>query len=85
MISTYYQKLGYYSMALVYFGIGPGALLAPKIISKFGPRLSMALGCTTYTLYSVAHLLMEYGIGTKGQLLLPAGIGVGLACSTLWV
>lgn len=34
LISTYYKRLGYYSMALVYFGIGPGALIAPAIIAK---------------------------------------------------
>ena len=84
LISTYYAKLGYYSMALVYFGIGPGALIAPAIIAKTGPKLGMACATLTYTLYSVAHLLMEYGIGQGGQLLLPAGVGVGLTCSTLW-
>ena len=26
LISTYYQRLGYYSMSLVYFGIGPSIL-----------------------------------------------------------
>ena len=50
LISTYYAKLGYYSMSLVYFGIGPGALIAPAVIAKFGARRSMVLGCSTYTL-----------------------------------
>jgi hypothetical protein len=58
---------GYYSMSLVYFGIGPGALVAPAVIAKYGARRSMALACSTYTLYAVAHNLMEFGIGTSGQ------------------
>eukprot|EP01044_Picomonas_judraskeda_P028660 COSAG03_NODE_9608_length_706_cov_1.270181_1_plen_116_part_00 len=62
LISTYYQKLGYYSMSLVYFGIGPGALVAPAIIAKYGTRRSMALACSTYTLYAVAHNLMEVSL-----------------------
>ena len=44
----------------------------------------MALACSTYTLYAIAHNLMEFGIGTAGQLLLPAGALVGFTCSTLW-
>jgi MFS family permease len=84
LISTYYQRLGYYSMSLVYFGIGPGALVAPAVIAKYGARRSMALACSTYTLYAIAHNLMEFGIGTAGQLLLPAGALVGFTCSTLW-
>ena len=58
---------GYYSMSLVYFGIGPGALVAPAVIAKYGARRSMALACSTYTLYAVAHNLMEFGIGKSGQ------------------
>lgn len=54
-------------MSLVYFGIGPGALVAPAVIAKYGARRSMALACSTYTLYAVAHNLMEFGIGKAGQ------------------
>jgi hypothetical protein len=44
----------------------------------------MAMACSTYSAYAVAHTLMEFGIARRGQLLLPAGALVGLTCSTLW-
>jgi hypothetical protein len=27
---------------------------------------------------------MEFGLGVKGQLMVPCGVGVGLTCSALW-
>ena len=67
LISTYYAKLGYYSMSLVYFGIGPGALVAPAVIDRLGPKLSLFCACSTYSLYAIAHMLMEFGTGLLTQ------------------
>eukprot|EP01051_Picozoa_sp_SAG22_P000343 SAG22_NODE_8_length_37215_cov_120.960351_11_plen_242_part_00 len=69
---------------MVYYCVGPGAFVAPWIIGKLGPQLSMGLGALTYTTYAAAIFLMEFGIGKAGQLMLPAGAGVGITCSTLW-
>ena len=42
-------RLGYYSSAMVYYAIAPGAFLSPVIVSKLGTQLTMGVGALTYT------------------------------------
>ncbi len=43
------RRLGYYSSAMVYYAIAPGAFLSPVIVSKLGTQLTMGVGALTYT------------------------------------
>eukprot|EP01052_Picozoa_sp_SAG31_P009861 SAG31_NODE_528_length_14438_cov_2.252877_4_plen_117_part_00 len=47
LLSTFHARLGYYSSAMVYYCISPGAFVAPWIIGKLGPQLAMGLGAIT--------------------------------------
>ena len=49
LLSTFHSTLGYYSSAMVYYAIGPGAFLSPVIVSKLGPQRAMGYGALTYT------------------------------------
>ena len=58
--------------------------MAPAIIGRLGPVRALFFAQTTYVLFAAANFLLECGYFLRGQLLLPAALGVGLTCSTLW-
>ena len=47
LLSTFHNQLGYYSSAMVYYAIAPGAFLSPVIISRLGSQLAMGIGALT--------------------------------------
>jgi MFS family permease len=85
LLSTYEGALGYLSMTLVYLAVIPGSFFTPWVLARTGDaRVAMALAAAPYTAFAAALLAMELGYFTRGELLLPCAVGVGLGCGVLW-
>lgn len=84
LLSTYEGDLGYYCLMTVYLAVVPGSFVAPWIMARAGPRSSMFIAAVPYTCFAGALVLKELGIGTRGELLYPCAVGVGLGCGVLW-
>lgn len=84
LLSTYEGDLGYYCLMTVYLAVVPGSFVAPWIMARAGPRSSMFIAAVPYTCFAGALVLKELGIGTRGEVLYPCAVGVGLGCGVLW-
>ena len=84
LLSTYEGDLGYYALMTVYLAVVPGSFVAPWIMARAGPRGSMFIAAVPYTCFAGALVLKELGIGTRGEVLYPCAVGVGLGCGVLW-
>ena len=47
-----FDKLGYYSISILYLGFGLGSIWAPKIVRRFNPKFTIVISTLTYALYS---------------------------------
>ncbi|CAJ0583833.1 unnamed protein product, partial [Mesorhabditis spiculigera] len=69
---------GYYSMSVIYFVFTFCNLLAPPVISRLGPKLSMILGAACYALFLAGFLQLS------AWLLYSLSALLGMGAALIW-
>ena len=92
-----YGKLGFYSNAVVYLGLGIGSIAATAVMNKIGERLSMVIGgflCIPFLAFFIFPALKQENPDSDSVIYSSAFVYVfnlifsimnGLGESTLWV
>jgi MFS family permease len=76
--SSLNAKLGYFSLAVLYFAFACATFISPALVAKLGMRHSFFVGGLAFVVFMVANLYPSWAT------LMPCGILQGVGASVLW-